>query len=243
MLPRPSELTYRVRCVPQSGSVVDRRSDGPDWTPDWTLAYVEDRFAFPWKQTPAPRTEFRALCDPAFFYFAFRVDDADVVLVDEFRDKQDVVLEDRVELFFSLDDRMAEYFVLEVDPLGRTYDYRASYYRRFEPAWSWPGRETWGALRPGGYEIAGRLPLSSFATLGFPPLRPGTRLRCGLYRAEFSHDRSGRLPATQDSKHTQGRRGAGPPPIEAWISWVDPGTPEPDFHVPSSLGWLEMTET
>lgn len=243
MLPRPSELTYRVRCVPQSGSVVDRRSDGPDWTPDWTLAYVEDRFAFPWKQTPAPRTEFRALCDPAFFYFAFRVDDADVVLVDEFRDKQDVVLEDRVELFFSLDDRMAEYFVLEVDPLGRTYDYRASYYRRFEPAWSWPGRETWGALRPGGYEVAGRLPLSSFATLGFPPLRPGTRLRCGLYRAEFSHDRSGRPPATQDSKHTQGRRGAGPPPIEAWISWVDPGMPAPDFHVPSSLGWLEMTDT
>jgi hypothetical protein len=236
MLPRPSNLTYPVRYVPPAGSLVgDRASE-----PDWTLAHVEDRFAFPWKQTPAPRTEFRALCDPAFFHFAFRVDDGDVVLVDPFRDKQDVVLEDRVELFFSLDDRMTEYFALEIDPLGRTYDYRAAYYRQFDPAWSWPGLETRGRLRGQGYEVAGRLPLSSFESLGFPPLRPGVRIRCGLYRAEFSHDRSGQLPMPQPSKHTQGRSGEGPPPLEDWISWVDPGTPEPDFHVPSSLGWLEI---
>ena len=40
--------------------------------------------------------------------------------------------------------------------------------------------------------------------------------------------------------HNRGRKLDGPPPIEAWISWGDPQTPEPDFHVPSSLGWLEI---
>jgi hypothetical protein len=238
MFPRPSDLTYPVRYVPQAGIVVDGRADEPDWA----LAHVEHRFAFPWKQAAAPRTEFRALCDAAFLYFTFRVHDEDIVLLDALRDKQDVVLEDRVEMFFSLDDRMTEYFALEVDPLGRTYDYRASYYRKLDPTWSWPGLETCGTLQEQGYEVEGRLPLASFETLGFPPLQPGLKIRCGLYRAEFSHDRSGRPPVREDSIHTQGRRGAGPPPIEEWISWVDPGTPEPDFHVPSSLGWLEIVD-
>lgn len=32
----------------------------------------------------------------------------------------------------------------------------------------------------------------------------------------------------------------GPPPIQEWISWVDPATTEPDFHVPAAFGWLEI---
>jgi hypothetical protein len=34
----------------------------------------------------------------------------------------------------------------------------------------------------------------------------------------------------------------GPPPIEEWISWVDPKREEADFHVPASLGWLEFAK-
>ena len=222
--------------LPAGGVRLESELDGPDWTP----AHVETRFAFPWQPAAAPPTEFRAVYDAAALYFAFRVQDADVVVLDTLRDKQDVVLEDRVELFFSRDDRMSEYYCLEVDPLGRTYDYRGAYYRRFDPAWQWPGLETRGVLRADGYEVAGRIPLASFATLGFAPLRAGVRIRCGLYRAEFSHARSGAPAVRRDSIHTQGRWSAGPPPIEDWISWVDPGTPHPDFHVPASLGWLEL---
>jgi hypothetical protein len=65
---------------------------------------------------------------------------------------------------------------------------------------------------------------------------------CGLYRAEFSHDRSGRAAPQEKEKdlHHLGRKIQGPPPIEEWISWVNPRTKEPDFHVPASLGWLEF---
>jgi hypothetical protein len=146
-------------------------------------------------------------------------------------------------MFFSRDEQMSEYYAIEVDPLGRTYDYRGTYYRQFDPTWTWPGLETKGTLREHGYEVEGRMPLASFPSLGFPRLRPRVKIRCGLYRAEFSHDRSGRPVIQQDSMHTQVRRAEGPPPIEDWISWIDPGTPQPDFHVPSSLGWLQFAET
>ncbi len=46
----------------------------------------------------------------------------------------------------------------------------------------------------------------------------------------------------RESIHNLGRQLEGPPPIEAWMSWVDPKTEEPDFHVPTSLGWLEIVE-
>jgi hypothetical protein len=232
----PSDRTYPVGCLPQAKIIVDGRADEPDWA----LAHVENGFVFPWKRAAAPLTEFRALYDDAFLYFTFRVHDADVVVLDTLRDKRDVVLEDRVEMFFSRDDRMSEYYAIEIDPLGRTYDYRGAYYRQFDSTWTWCGLETKGTLREHGYEVEGRIPLASFESLGFPQLGPGVKIRCGLYRAEFSHDRSGRPVVQQDSMHTQGRRAEGPPPIEDWISWIDPGTPQPDFHVPTSLGWLEI---
>jgi hypothetical protein len=93
-----------------------------------------------------------------------------------------------------------------------------------------------------GYVVEGRIPLASFEALGFPRLRPGVKIRFGMYRAEFSHDRSGRPVVQRESIHNLGRQLDGPPPIEAWMSWIDPKTEEPDFHVPTSLGWLEIVK-
>jgi hypothetical protein len=95
---------------------------------------------------------------------------------------------------------------------------------------------------PGGYAVEGRIPLASLEQLGFPRLRPGVTIRCGLYRAEFSHDRSSRPVEPKETIHNRGRKSVGSPPIEHWISWVDPQTPEPDFHVPSSLGRLKIVD-
>ncbi len=93
-----------------------------------------------------------------------------------------------------------------------------------------------------GYVVEGRIPLATLVELGFPRLAPGARIVCGLYRAEFSHDRSGKRVVVKETIHNRGRKLDGPPPLEEWMSWIDPKTPEPDFHVPSSLGWLEIVE-
>ncbi len=235
---KASDQTYQVRWVPGAQIVLDGRANEPAWKE----AAVEKRFVFPWKPVPAPLTEFRALCDGTNLYFTFRVQDADIVALDRLRDEQDEVFEDRVEVYLSRDDRMTDYYCFEVDSRGRAFDYRGAYYRRLDTQWKFAGLETKGAPLPQGYEIEGRIPLKSLMALGLPALRPGVKIRCGLYRAEFSHDRSGRAVEQKESLHNLGRKVEGPPPIEEWISWVDPKTKEPDFHVPASLGWLEFAK-
>jgi hypothetical protein len=233
----PGEQTYPVRWIPAGQIRVDGRGDEPAWA----HAAVERRFIFPWKQTPAPATEFRALWDDENLYFSFRVQDADIVVLERWRDEQDGVFEDRVELYFSRDAKMRDYFCAEVDSRGRVLDYRARFYRRFDMAWQFPGLETKASTRADGYEVEGRIPLRSLTALGLPAARPGVKIRVGLYRAEFSHDRSGRAIAPSGI-HTLGRQPPGAPPLEEWISWVNPKTAEPDFHVPASLGWLEFVK-
>ena len=241
------ELDLLVAAHDCSGSsaIADamRFAHGRDDDLNWSKAAVEKDFVFPWKDRPAPSTEFRALCDDAYLYFTFRIEDADVFVLDKFRDEEDAVFEDRAEIYFVRDDRMRDYYCFEIDSRGRAFDYRGSYYRRFDPAWTWKGLETKASPLPQGYVVEGRIPLESFEALGFPKLRPGVKIRCGLYRAEFSHDRSGRTVAPKESIHNMGRRLDEPPPIEAWMSWVDPKTVDPDFHVPTSLGWLEIVDT
>jgi hypothetical protein len=233
-----SDQTFRVRYLQAAAIRVDGRADEPAWSE----AVVERQFRFPWKPEPAPATEFRAVCDERHLSFTFRVHDTDIVVLDTLRDKQDAVLEDRVEMFFAPDERLSTYYCFEIDSRGRAFDYSGSYYRRFDPRWSFPGLETAATAIDQGYVVEGRIPLASLEQLGFPRLRPGVTIRCGLYRAEFSHDRSGRPAERKETIHNRGRTFAGPAPIENWISWVDPQTPEPDFHVPSSLGRLEVME-
>ena len=233
-----SEQTYRVHWLPEVKIELDGRADESVWTE----AAVEKRFSFPWEQSSAPETEFRALCDDRNFYFSFRVHDADIVVLERLRDESDEVLEDRVEIFLCLDEQMKDYFCFEVDSRGRVFDYRGSYYRRFDAKWKFEGFETKAMPLQNGYEIEGRVLLKDIVALGFPELRPGVKIRCGLYRAEFSHDRSGKLVVQRESIHNLGRQVDGPLPIEKWMSWVDPRIKEPDFHVPATLGWLEIVK-
>jgi hypothetical protein len=114
-----------------------------------------------------------------------------------------------------------------------------AFYRRQNPGWNLAGLETAAAPLADGYTVEGRIPWAEMQKLGFPPLALGTKIRWGLFRAEFSHGRSGAAP-TRASIHNLGRTAGGPPPIQEWISWVDPQTTEPDFHVPMSLGFLEV---
>ena len=206
----------------------------------WQQATVEKHFVFPWKNQLAPATEFRALCDGTNLFFTFRVEDSDIVVLDKLRDEEDEVFEDRVEAYFSRDDEMKDYYCFEIDSRGRIFDYRGSYWRHLDFKWNFNDLEARGSSFPGGYQVEGRLGLKSLETLGFPPIQPGTKIRCGLYRAEFNHDLSGKPVDQKKTLHNLGRKIEGPPPIEEWISWVDPKVKEPDFHIPASLGWLEF---
>ncbi len=213
------EKVYQVRYVPKVPIQVDGHLDEPAWR----AAVVEQGFRFPWKAAEAPSTRFRALADDETLYFAFEADDRDIVLVEDFRSKEDVVKEDRVEMFFALDEGLKSYYCLEIDPRARTLDYKASYYRQFDNAWSCAGLKVAAQITARGYTVEGALRLETFHRLGLPPLGEGQAWRVGLFRAEFSH-------------------GPGAAPIEDWISWVDPRTSKPDFHVPSAFGLFRLVK-
>lgn len=179
----------------------------------WIGANMLTDFIFPWEDKPAPYTSFKAVYDDQRFYFFFEVIDEDIVLVDNFTDKRDATKEDRVELFFSPTEDIATYYCMEIDPLGRAYDFKAKYYREMDRTWSWPGLELKGIVTGNRYVVEGALPMDSFRELD---MQPEKGIIAGIYRAEFSRENEGIK--------------------QEWVSWVDPKTEKPDFHVPSSFG-------
>jgi chondroitin AC lyase len=179
----------------------------------WNTAGVIRSFVNPW-DTVCTETSLSMVYDNHFLYFFFEVKDKEIVLVSGFSGKRDVELEDRVELFFSKDPDMQEYYGFEIDPMERVLSYRAHYYRTFDFSWDPPeGFSVAGQIHSDGYSVEGRIPftfLKDFIHENF--------IYFGAYRADFSKK--------------------GDTLIENWQTWRDPKTAFPDFHVPSSLGKL-----
>ncbi len=172
-------------------------------------------FSFPWREEEAPSTRFRARHGEGWLHFVFDVIDADLVVGMEGDEVERVLGSDRVELFFAdAADLSGYYYGLEMDPAGRVYDYRARTYRQFDPHWRVESLDFRSEIVCGGYRVEGQIAMEELAELGC--LR-GNEMVAGVYRAEFSHGPDGEI--RQD-----------------WISWIDPETPHPDFHVASSFG-------
>ena len=200
---------------------LDGKLDDKVWE---TVPAISGGFHFPWDAKEAPLTEFKAYNDGTDFYFAFNVIDEDVVVEKDWKDDESTVdAEDRVELFFaggSVDkptpEGMPLYYGIEVDPDGRVHDYSIEYYRKFDSKWNLEGLETKGVKNDNGYTVEGKIPMKSLQDL---KLITNDVMRAGVYRAEFS------TPAKE-----------GDDPVMEWISWVDPKTETPDYHVNSSFG-------
>jgi hypothetical protein len=233
-----SEQTYKCVYIPK----IKFQIDGKAVEGEWQQANAETHFTFPWEDKKAPFTEFRALCDHKYLFFTFRVQDPDIVALDKLRDEEDEVFEDRLEVYFSKDDQLKDYYCIEIDSRGRVFDYRGSFYRKLDTKWNWPDVQTAGSPLPDGYVVEGRIRLSSFEKLGFGKIEPGSKIRFGMYRAQFSHDRSGKKVDQSATLHNLGRKVEGAPPIEEWMSWIDPKVKDQDFHIPATFGWLEIVE-
>jgi hypothetical protein len=190
--------------------------DGRQEEKSWLDAVAITSFTNPWDKDVNPYTSLRMLKDDEHLYFYYEVADEEVILDPTFSKEDDVGKEDRVELFFSKDKDMQEYYCFEMDPKGRTLAYVAKHYRKVDFNWDAPeGFKIATREFSGGYAVEGLIPL------GFlNPLVKDGAVYMGAYRAEFSKKEGGTL--------------------ENWLTWVDPKTPKPDFHVPSSLGKLML---
>lgn len=211
-------------CVNDSGYTVRTISDdlitidGVQSEPVWDSASTITSFTNPWNKNVSPKTSFSMLKGNEHLYFYFNARDNEILLESPFLKERDVEKEDRVELFFSKDRKMNEYYCFEMDAKGRTLSYSAQYYRQFNFDWNPPeGFIIATRIDPGGYSVEGAIPLKFIQGLSH-----NSELYFGVYRAEFNKQES--------------------TTIENWLTWIDPKTTSPDFHVPTSLGKLILNQ-
>ena len=208
---------YNIKYIPEAEIALDGNLEEPEWK----KVNLEVDFSFPWEERSVPLTEFRAFIRCEYFYFSFNVQDNEVTYEEEFNDESVLDREDRVEFYFTQDETLKEYFCIEIDPLGRVHDYKASYYRKFDSSWDCPGIISAGLVKENGYTVEGKIPLKTLDELGLPTLNSEEPLITGVFRAEFKYRKDSKIE-------------------EHWISWVEPETREPDFHVLSAFGCFQI---
>ena len=189
--------------------------------PDWEKADRLRDFTCPWSPGTPPEMMFRALWDEQWFYFRFDIAGSGILTFANTNHKMEVVDSDRVEIFFRTNSQLNPYYCLELDPLGRILDYKARYYRQFEYEWQWPGEKQLivsATFTEGGYSVEGSITLESLKQLD---LLHNNELQAGLFRGECL-----KLPDPESAFN--------------WISWVQPHSLHPDFHIPSSFGIIKL---
>lgn len=177
-------------------------------------------FCSAWNEDPILKIEFRALWDLENFFFNFRVFDTDVYLDQKDDSIDSIGNSDRVELFFRTNESLNPYFCLEMDASGRLMDFKAHPNKDFNFDWKWPKKDL--DIKTSKDEISftveGRISIQSLRELN---LIQDNSIEAGVYRAKFSKNEKQEYEPT-------------------WISWVNPNTETPNFHIASSFGKFRL---
>lgn len=183
----------------------------------WAVANLLQDFRYPWNDGVPPKTHFKALHSEDTFYFRFEVEDHNLCAQVVTNEQMEVAESDRVELFFCQDEHLDPYYCLEMDYLGRLLCNSAKLHRQMDYTWNWPAGFYFQSEQTAtGFSVEGAISKASLSELG---LLKHHEMRVGIFRGQYS------------SQENQ--------PVR-WISWVDPQTPQPDFHVPSAFGLLKL---
>jgi len=217
LMPSPPKI-YHVKKIKKPIQVTGKGKDK-----QWKKAKQLCDFSFPWQDKTPPKTNFKALYDKTHFYFLFRATDAKIIQKEKRLKERATVHSDRVELFFKDSKDNKPYYSLELDALGRILDTKANFYQTIDVAWTWPTNELLvkTSIDPSGYWVEGSISLASLRTLGV--YKEDGILRIGLYRADYIMTADGNIQPQ-------------------WISWVQPDSKTPNFHIPSSFGVLKLMD-
>ncbi len=196
--------------------------DGLDDDVVWNEAVVLTDFKLYWSDAIAQPTSFRAFWTNDQFYFLYNVIDDNIVPPTVTQDRGTIPT-DRIEVFLQSNGTMNPYYCLEMGAEGNTLAYVARHYRDFDFTWIWPENsfEVEASKTNDGYIVEGRISMESLRNLGV--LQNENMMKVGLFRGDYH-----RSPG----KHSSVK----------WISWVDPQTKSPDFHVPSAFGQIMLVQ-
>ena len=186
----------------------------------WSKANVLTDFISPWDSKAIEEIQFRALWNENYFFFCFRVEDASVHIDKTDDTKASINNSDRVELFFRQDENLNPYYCLEIDPSPRIMDFMAYPIKQFDFNWNWPKGEidVKSSFDDSGFTVEGAISIKSLKAFN---LIKDNVIETGIYRAKYYLQSDSRYEPT-------------------WITWVDPKTEEPNFHIASSFGVLSL---
>jgi hypothetical protein len=188
----------------------------------WNEAHILTNFISAWDKELPKKIEFRALHNTDNLYFQFKVYD-NQVHIDTTDDTNASINEsDRVELFFRTNESLDPYYCLEIDPTPRIMDFKAKPNRDFDFGWKWPnnGLKVKSNIDKDYFVVEGTISKESLEQL---KLIKNNRIETGIYRANYNK--------VNDTDYEP-----------TWISWVNPNTPTPNFHTPTSFGILNLIE-
>ena len=207
---------YQVKKINQSIQITGKGTDKC-----WKKAKKLTDFSYPWRVDTPPPTQFKALYSDTHFYFLYWAADTEIIQKEKGSKEMDIAQLDRVELFFKGKTDKAPYYALELDALGGILDTEANFYKKIDLDWTWPAEHLVVKAQRDrkGYWVEGSISFASLRNLGL--YNDDGILRTGLYRAEYVTQADGVVRPQ-------------------WISWIQPNSELPNFHIPSSFGILEL---
>ena len=187
----------------------------------WNNAEILTDFISPWNDDmQLAKMEFRALWDTEYIFFCYTVYDTNLH-IDRQDDSVDSIGEsDRVEVFFRTDAALNPYYCLEIDPTPRIMDFKASPKKKFDFDWNWPKNDliVKSKIKDDCFIVEIAITIQSLKNFD---LIKDNSIEAGIYRAKYTKQENNLFEPT-------------------WISWVNPNTETPNFHVPDSFGNLTL---
>lgn len=189
----------------------------------WNKASVLTDFVSPWNTEEQSEIKFRALWDGEKLFFCFTVFDTTVHIEKENDNFESILNSDRVELFFKMDDSLNPYYCLEIDSDARIMDFIAYPNRNFDYYWNWPKNDITvkSSINKNNFIVEGEISIKSLKN--FNLIKDGNIIETGIYRAKYNTEDNVTFTPT-------------------WITWVNPNTETPEFHISSSFGLLELEQ-
>ena len=188
----------------------------------WKQSEVLTHFCSPWDDEEHSKIEFRALWDNENLYFSFTVFDTNIHIDTKDNGIDSIGNSDRVELFFRPNNSLNPYYCLEIDTAARIMDFIAYPDKNFDFNWNWPKKDILvkSSINDVSFTVEGVISIDSLTQFN---LIKENKIETGLFRAKYNSEDNVNFEPT-------------------WISWINPNTANPNFHIDSSFGVLQLMD-